>query len=107
MTTVHITNGNGEQIVGILQEKSREKRLVLIVHGEQGHKNHLYQESLAKQLSYSSFRFDFCGNGDSGGQPGYDHIETLMISIMWLVILSHKDMRSMLSLALAEVLLVD
>ncbi|CEI89058.1 hypothetical protein RMCBS344292_03431 [Rhizopus microsporus] len=75
MTTVHITNGNGEQIVGILQENFREKRLVLIVHGEQGHKNHLYQESLAKQLPYSSFRFDFCGNGDSDGQPGYDHIE--------------------------------
>lgn len=36
MTTVHVTNGNGEQIVGILQENSREKRLVLIVHGEQG-----------------------------------------------------------------------
>ena len=31
--------------------------------------------------------------------------KTLMISIMWLVILSHKDMRSMLSLALAEVVM--
>lgn len=37
MTTIHITNGKGERIVGILQEKTtNEKRLVLIIHGEQG-----------------------------------------------------------------------
>ncbi|KAI9266943.1 hypothetical protein BY458DRAFT_512293 [Sporodiniella umbellata] len=64
-----------QKLVGILETKSEEdKRLVLIVHGEQGHKNALYQKTLAKQLPYSSFRFDFHGNGDSSGNPGLDHI---------------------------------
>lgn len=36
-----------------------------------GHKNYLFQRLLAEKLPYSSFRLDFRGNGESGGQPGY------------------------------------
>jgi hypothetical protein len=91
MTMTSIKNDYGETIVGILNKKSIEdNKLVLILHGEQGnsnvpclphchllnisplgHKDSLYQVSLAEKLPYSSFRFDFSGHGDSEGQPGY------------------------------------
>lgn len=45
-----------------------------------GHKNALYQSTLAKKLPYSSFRFDLHGNGDSEGQPGYSHIAVRVFS---------------------------
>jgi alpha/beta superfamily hydrolase len=32
-----------------------------------GHKNYLFQEKLAKELSFDNFRFDFRGNGESDG----------------------------------------
>ncbi|KAG2209793.1 hypothetical protein INT47_001941 [Mucor saturninus] len=39
-----------------------------------GHKDYLYHRLLAEKLPYSSFRFDFRGNGESTGQPGYANI---------------------------------
>lgn len=40
----------------------------------QGHKNYLFQRLLGEKLPYSSFRFDFRGNGDSSGTAGYGNI---------------------------------
>ncbi|KAG1488948.1 hypothetical protein G6F54_011792 [Rhizopus delemar] len=75
MATITIKNKDDETIVGILETKSNEnKKLVLLVHGEQGHKNGLYQELLAQQIPYNSFRFDLHGHGDSEGQPSYNQI---------------------------------
>ncbi|KAJ8658268.1 hypothetical protein O0I10_005951 [Lichtheimia ornata] len=79
MTTVHIENDRGETIVGLFEHRdidaNREKpRLVLIGHGVQGHKNYLFQRLLGEKLPYSSFRFDFRGNGDSTGTAGYGNI---------------------------------
>ncbi|KAI9356386.1 Alpha/Beta hydrolase protein, partial [Pilaira anomala] len=39
-----------------------------------GHKDYLYQATLAEKLPFSSFRFDFHGNGDSEGKARYGHI---------------------------------
>lgn len=36
-----------------------------------GHKDYLFHRVLAQELPYSSFRFDFRGNGESTGEPGY------------------------------------
>ncbi|GAA5814842.1 hypothetical protein MFLAVUS_008345 [Mucor flavus] len=73
MTVTNIRNDKGENLVGILNKKDTNQ-LVLIVHGEQGHKDCLYQVGLAEKLPFSTFRFDFHGNGDSEGKPGYSHI---------------------------------
>ncbi|KAI8801758.1 tyrosine phosphatase family-domain-containing protein [Cladochytrium replicatum] len=43
--------------------------VVLLVHGYLGHKNYVYQKSLAKALKYPSFRFDFRDNGESTYPP--------------------------------------
>lgn len=40
-------------------------------YADAGHKNYLFQPLLAEKLPYSSFRFDFRGNGDSEGEAGY------------------------------------
>ncbi|KAI8875741.1 hypothetical protein K501DRAFT_280082 [Backusella circina FSU 941] len=64
MTILQIKNGKGQNLFGILEAK-QTKKLVLIIHGEQGHKNGLYQPLLAEKLPYSSFRFDLHGVGDS------------------------------------------
>lgn len=40
----------------------------------QGHKNYLFQRLLGEKLPYSSFRFDFRGNGDSTGTAGFGNI---------------------------------
>ncbi|KAI9317669.1 hypothetical protein BX666DRAFT_1656955 [Dichotomocladium elegans] len=80
MATIEIQNDKGETIVGLLEEKhaidaGRERpRLVLIGHGAQGHKNYLFQKLLAQKLPYSSFRWDFRGNGDSSGRAGFANI---------------------------------
>ncbi|KAI8067152.1 hypothetical protein BC940DRAFT_57139 [Gongronella butleri] len=77
MTLTQITTPRGETIAGILElrpqiDLNREKpRLVLICHGSLGHKNYIYQKKLAEQLPFSSFRFDFRGNGDSSGESTY------------------------------------
>ncbi|KAG2219732.1 hypothetical protein INT45_007771 [Circinella minor] len=64
-----------ETIVGILNEKTKcDKRLVLITHGAPGHKNYYFLPILAQKLSYSSFRFDFRGSGESDGEPKYNNM---------------------------------
>ncbi|KAG1057253.1 hypothetical protein G6F46_010801 [Rhizopus delemar] len=72
-----IQNKNGEIIVGILEKKEAidfnrlRPRIILITHGVLGHKDYLFHRLLAQELPYSSFRFDFRGNGESTGEPGY------------------------------------
>jgi len=39
-----------------------------------GHKNYLFQPLLVSRLVYSSFRFDFRGNGESDGTMTYGGI---------------------------------
>ncbi|KAI7899279.1 protein-tyrosine phosphatase-like protein [Cokeromyces recurvatus] len=39
-----------------------------------GHKDYLFHRLLAQTLPYTSFRFDFRGNGESEGSPGYCNI---------------------------------
>ncbi|SAL95557.1 hypothetical protein [Absidia glauca] len=77
MTTIKIQNKSGETIVGVLEGKPEldptrhQRRLVLIAHGALGHKNYLYQRLLAEKLPFSSFRFDYRGNGESTGEAKY------------------------------------
>ncbi|CAB4401571.1 tyrosine phosphatase family-domain-containing protein [Rhizophagus irregularis DAOM 181602=DAOM 197198] len=70
-TQINIKNDSGQNIVGILEKKSSNgtlgEKLVIICHGSAGHKNYLFQEKLAKELSFDNFRFDFRGNGESDG----------------------------------------
>ncbi|KAI9264057.1 hypothetical protein BDA99DRAFT_47206 [Phascolomyces articulosus] len=67
-----------ETIVGILNDKGgSDKRLVLITHGAPGHKNYYFLPLLAQKLSYSSFRFDFRGSGESGGEPKYNNMNVI------------------------------
>ncbi|PKY42475.1 alpha/beta-hydrolase [Rhizophagus irregularis] len=70
-TQINIKNDSGQNIVGILEKKSSNgtlgEKLVIICHGSAGHKNFLFQEKLAKELSFDNFRFDFRGNGESDG----------------------------------------
>ncbi|CAO0802452.1 unnamed protein product [Mucor circinelloides] len=73
MALASIINESGETIVGHLLEKSNDK-IILIVHGEQGHKDGLYQTALAERLPFTSFRFDLSGHGDSEGQFNFGHI---------------------------------
>ncbi|CEP15548.1 hypothetical protein [Parasitella parasitica] len=80
MSKLSILNEKSEAIVGILEEKPEidaerpQPRVVLIVHGILGHKDYLFQRVLAQTLPITSFRFDFRGNGESGGSPGYCNI---------------------------------
>lgn len=79
------TNMNGEEyelripsvqqdvdIVGILHRKPRTdssspRRIALVLHGLLAHKNQCYHRALAQALTIDSYRFDFRGNGDTGG----------------------------------------
>ncbi|KAI9277865.1 protein-tyrosine phosphatase-like protein [Sporodiniella umbellata] len=77
MSKLYIQNEQGETIVGIFEKKEAidahrfRPRLILFTHGVLGHKDYLYQRLLAEKLPYSTFRFDFRGNGESTGEPGY------------------------------------
>ena len=68
----------GVDIAGILhhrhsaQQKTRE--IALILHGLMAHKNQSYHRELAAALPMDSFRFDFRGNGDTGGSWGMCNI---------------------------------
>lgn len=81
MSKISIKNEHDEIIVGILEKKDAidagrsQPRLVLITHGVLGHKDYLFHRVLAQELPYSSFRFDFRGNGESTGEPGYANME--------------------------------
>ncbi|CDU21927.1 uncharacterized protein SPSC_00557 [Sporisorium scitamineum] len=65
----------GVDIVGILNRKdtsssssnSGDRRIALILHGLLAHKNQCYHRALASALPLDSFRFDFRGNGETGG----------------------------------------
>ncbi|KAI9271123.1 hypothetical protein EDC94DRAFT_304306 [Helicostylum pulchrum] len=81
MTVTNIRNDKGENLVGILNKKDTNQ-LVLIVHGEQGHKDCLYQVGLAEKLAFSTFRFDLHGNGDSEGKAGYSHIADMKYTLL-------------------------
>ncbi|CAO3597786.1 unnamed protein product [Absidia cylindrospora] len=76
-----IVNPQGETIVGILNTKlgvdtgRQQPRIILIGHGDLGHKDGLFFGLLAQGLPYSSFRFDFRGNGESDGKPGYANMK--------------------------------
>ncbi|KAG0352926.1 protein-tyrosine phosphatase-like protein [Gamsiella multidivaricata] len=63
-------------LAGILQSTNHSsRRLGIICHGVLGHKNYLFQPTLANMLApyMDTFRFDFRGNGDSEGQMGYSN----------------------------------
>ncbi|KAF7728142.1 hypothetical protein EC973_006657 [Apophysomyces ossiformis] len=76
VSKISIENRQGEKLVGILEEKSGGDRqgkpqLAIICHGVLGHKDYLFHRLLAEKLPFSSFRFDFRGNGESEGEAGY------------------------------------
>ncbi|KAI8595740.1 Alpha/Beta hydrolase protein [Dissophora ornata] len=65
-------------LAGILQSTGHStRRLGIICHGVLGHKNYLFQPTLANTLApyMDTFRFDFRGNGESEGQMGYSNWE--------------------------------
>jgi len=45
-----------------------------------GHKNYLFQPLLVSRLVYSSFRFDFRGNGESDGTMTYGGIDVSIVN---------------------------
>ncbi|RKP15288.1 Alpha/Beta hydrolase protein, partial [Piptocephalis cylindrospora] len=49
--------------------------VALILHGMLGHKDYLYQKTLAHALPIPSIRFDFGGNGDSGDRFIRSHLK--------------------------------
>jgi len=60
-------------IVGILEQlapeqATKDRKIALILHGTMGHKDYLFQKRLALRLPFDSFRFDFRGNHETGGQ---------------------------------------
>ncbi|KAI8060991.1 Alpha/Beta hydrolase protein [Gongronella butleri] len=77
MATFKIQKENSTDVIcGILEERddyfsTTRPRLVLILHGNMGHKDYLFHKLLAESLPYASFRFDFRGNGESTGEAGF------------------------------------
>ncbi|KAI8150290.1 Alpha/Beta hydrolase protein [Fennellomyces sp. T-0311] len=64
-----------DPIIGLLNDNGTDKRLVLIAHGSPGHKDYYFFPLLAQRLPYPSFRFDFRGSGESGGEPRYNNMD--------------------------------
>ncbi|GBC08817.1 hypothetical protein RclHR1_00840018 [Rhizophagus clarus] len=67
---LRIKNDKGHIIVGILERKlpkesTRGRKLGIICHGVQAHKNFSFQPKLARELPFDTFRFDFRGYGES------------------------------------------
>ncbi|OJA21030.1 hypothetical protein AZE42_02335 [Rhizopogon vesiculosus] len=61
------------ELVGVLEQLAPEepthgRKIALILHGTMGHKDYLFQKRLALRFPLDSFRFDFRGNHESGGQ---------------------------------------
>ncbi|KAI8056600.1 tyrosine phosphatase family-domain-containing protein [Syncephalis plumigaleata] len=77
-TPYTFTNDEGHLLAGTLCTRSRitgqvldgpaKKRVIILCHGYQGHKNYLFLPKLARELPYDTFRFDFRGNGGSEGE---------------------------------------
>ncbi|KAK5814996.1 protein-tyrosine phosphatase-like protein [Linnemannia elongata] len=68
--------GANLNLAGVLQSTNHtSRRLAIICHGVLGHKNYLFQPSIANVLAphMDTFRFDFRGNGDSEGVMGYSN----------------------------------
>ncbi|KAK9274087.1 hypothetical protein L1049_018901 [Liquidambar formosana] len=66
---VIIQNNRGKKLVGILHETG-SKELVILCHGFRSSKERIPMVNLAAALEkegISAFRFDFSGNGESGG----------------------------------------
>ena len=67
----------GVDLVGTLEQvinapaPSGPRPIALILHGVMGHKDYLWQKSLAHRLPIDSFRFDFRSNHESGGSWNY------------------------------------
>ncbi|KAI9595750.1 tyrosine phosphatase family-domain-containing protein [Syncephalis fuscata] len=92
-------NGNGHLLTGTLCTRSREKghvldgparkRVVILCHGYQGHKNYLFLPKLARELPFDTFRFDFRGNGGSEGEftlGGFsDEVNDLECAVDYLI----------------------
>ncbi|KAG0036231.1 hypothetical protein BGZ82_004504 [Podila clonocystis] len=77
LTTVRIpVPDTSLHLAGTLQSTNHaSRRLGIICHGVLGHKNYLFQPTLANMLApfMDTFRFDFRGNGESEGQMGYSN----------------------------------
>ncbi|GEM_PF-1335373 len=70
MKKIRIPNNQHEMLQGILHEAS-SKKLALLCHGRLCTKDEHFLPGLAKALAKSginAFRFDFSGNGQSGGK---------------------------------------
>ncbi|KIM42967.1 hypothetical protein M413DRAFT_443787 [Hebeloma cylindrosporum] len=61
------------KLCGVLEQLSPDqpthgRKIALILHGTMGHKDYLFQKRLAWSLPLDSFRFDFRGNHETGGE---------------------------------------
>ncbi|KAF9241080.1 Alpha/Beta hydrolase protein [Melanogaster broomeanus] len=93
-TKLHIPQPAGDcTLVGILEQLEPDqptdgRKIALILHGTMGHKDYLFQKRLAQRLPFDSFRFDFRGNHESGGQwkqGGFaDDVEDLVTVVAYL-----------------------
>ena len=71
MKKIFIKNSYGEQLAGVFYSNRNSKRLVIFCHGRLVTKDHDFYPELCRKLSESGFntyRFDFSGNGESGGK---------------------------------------
>ncbi len=69
---VWFTNSEGAKLCGILSEPTNRKRLIVILcHGLRGSKDKnpwpVHLESELNKFGIATFRFDFCGHGESEG----------------------------------------
>mmetsp|Transcript_21674 Transcript_21674/g.37217 ORF Transcript_21674/g.37217 Transcript_21674/m.37217 type:complete len:265 (+) Transcript_21674:62-856(+) len=69
---VEVVNACGEKLVGILCRKvPASQDVAVLCHGFLSDKNAHVIRGLATELPFNTFRFDFCGYGDSDGQASY------------------------------------
>ncbi|KAI9573500.1 Alpha/Beta hydrolase protein [Boletus coccyginus] len=93
-TKLHIPHPSGNfTLVGVLEQlephqPTNGRKIALILHGTMGHKDYLFQKRLALRLPFDSFRFDFRGNHESGGQWRQggiaDDVEDLVAVVAYL-----------------------
>jgi alpha/beta superfamily hydrolase len=73
---LEVVNAAGVKLVGILEEgRKRREELCILCHGFQSSKELPALVTIAaavvQEAGMSSFRFDFTGNGESGGEFAY------------------------------------